>query len=1201
MNTFALSISRLVLSMWILLVAGLTTTLSAQPQSPDTLLNGNFEQGNTHWHFSAANKAIATAIIDKQLAHDGKMSIRFENQTPKTPNAFGTFYQTLNNLKPMTAYQLTFWAKADQVKHAWIGGGKKWDVRKYLPEGTYDWQELTLRFDTGLDQTQFTLRLNLDGLTKNLWLDSLKLQAIGTGKFHIAKPQISNSIPATAVFYPAFKGKTNTPLTVRLRDQNDQNFGADFRINWDEQGLNLTFSVLDPTRDAIQDGIGMWASDSIQLGLETQLDQAKASYGATSMELGLTVDATQTLRQYAWHPTSILASSSLHGSGRLHEDGYDINVTIPWSLMNLPNGKRPKILGLNVVINDGNKGSRRCTAWTPGITKSKDPARFALIKLIDQGERVADAIVFDEGSNLSLDVKKDLVFGSILRYAASNVSSAELQLTGRMTQNNVHNTLAKLQMPSLETGQCAVIRFAIPASQMPALGTGQLRLNDLSAKQNVAISMPLTVNDFENNLKNQLDALTKKIAQLNKTLAKHPQLAADAQISMGKHIVDRFAHRVTQNKQALPWSLLQLDESASVLDQTLARLAFLQDNPQALFEMNVPTGPIVHRDGLLWSEMLGKTEPVFLYGYGHFSQVIRDLPNMNTVGSTIIQRERGPRDTDAQGNLNANAMSILKTLDTAQANQVKLELLLSPHYFPGWAAKEDPDVMIKPTPSKFIKYNIDHPLARKAIGQFLDNFMPVVADHPNLMSLCLANEPVYEFSGKDQYSRSAFTVFLKDRYQNVAQLNKLYGTTYASFDQVPLPDASGDDASVAERLAYYDWVRFNQHHFADWMNWMHGKVKSHASKPLTHIKQMADIYDRSTFSRGTDPELISQITDLAGNDCWAYPSPGGTWCYKWQVEQIWYDLLHSFGGQAVFNSENHFIADNSPAQSIDQNLTHAVMWQGMQHHVAASTLWVWEEANGIDDLKGSIYYRPGNTMGAGLAMIRGNEFARELVAINQNKAKVALLYSYPSIYWQPNHTGLVTDVYTALTLRGQPVTFISETQLATGQRSLANDQVQLLILPHATHMTDAAYAGLRQFVAKGGKVLAIGKDCGAFDDFGQPRNSPSQGLAILPEPGSEKIADQLDAILKQHGLEAPALINVKTKQPAWGVEYRVIKQADSLLITMTNFNNSAMTMRIDLQGVDDARAVDLLEDQAIEMGQIQLAPAQSRLIRVPLK
>lgn len=1196
-TTCTMPITAILLAMCLCLI---TNTVTAAPESQTTspLQNGDFEQGTQHWYFSAANKAKATATIDKQTVHSGKMSIRLANETDRSPNVFGTFYQTLNNLSPMTQYRLTFWCKAENIKYAWIGGGPKWDIRKQLPDGTYDWKQLELTFQTGLEETQFILRINVDGITESLWIDTMTLEAIGPGKFSVSAPKVSNDIPAKAAFFPAFQGKIDTPATVLLRDDNDPKLGANIRMNWDAQGLNLNINVLDPSRDVIQSGQSMWTSDSVQLGLETQLDQAKSAYSGTSVELGLTVDSNNNLHQYAWHPTSFLTNTPLQGTGHVHHDGYDITVTIPWSILNLPNGKRPDVMGINVVINDGNNGKRRVVAWTDGITQSKQPARFAQVHLLESDTHAAYAVVLDGGANAAKDVKKDLVFGHILSFAPRTINAQQVSLIARMTKGDTHTTLCKVESPNLQAGQSSMTDFAVAAGQLPGLGAAQFRLNAAPNNQNVAVSMPLSINDYENSLKNQLQSLTDNLNAFNEALAKHPQLAKDAQLNLGRHIVERFAKRVADNKQSLRWNLLQLDEAAIVLKQTQARLTQLVDHPEALFTMDIPIGEITHRDGLLWAKDNGKEHPVFLYGYGHFAQVVRDLPNMNTLGATVIQRERGPRDADAQGKLNTNATSILDTLNKAQDNGVKLELLLSPHYFPQWAVDEDPDVMIKPLPTKFIKYNIDHPVARKAISQWLDGFVPLVADHPNLLSLCLANEPVYEHSGKDPFSRPAYTAFLKERYQTIANLNQHYQAKYATFDDVPLPQKTGDDASTAQRLAYYDWVRFNQRHFADWLSWMHTRVKNHASKPLTHIKQMADIYNRSTFNRGTDPEMISSITDLAGNDCWAYPTPGGTWCYSWQVEQIWYDLLHSFGGQAVFNSENHFILDNSPAQTIAPELTHAVMWQGMLHHVAASTLWVWEEDKGVDDLKGSIYYRPGNTHGAGLAMIRGNQFANELAAFNQQKAKVALLYSYPSIYWQPDHPNTVTEIYTALTLRGQPVTFISESQLATGQRSIANDQVQLLILPHATHMTDRAWAGLQAFIDKGGKVLAIGNDCGWFDDYGQPRNTILQFLTMNLAKSTQKTAENLDAILNQYQLAAPTLIDTRTGQAAWGVEYRVLQQADQDLVSMTNFNNSTLTLSLPLEHAQPTGR-DLLEETTINLQRFELAPAQSRLIRLP--
>lgn len=1165
--------------------------------SATPLLNPDFEKGMDHWYFQVSKEAKAKVVIDKEVMHSGKMSLRMSNQTPKAPNVFGGLYQILSHLTPMTQYRLTFWCKADAAKNVWCGGGPEWKLRKAIPDGTYDWKQLELIFQTGIDETQFHLRFNVDNVTSAIWLDDMSLEAIGPGKLSIATPNVSDGIPASAAFYPAFQGISNTPAVLHLRDAKDQKLGADITMYWDQQGLHLSINVLDPTRDAIQTGLAMWASDSIQLGLETQLNQAGQAYSATSMELGLTVDAKGTLHQYAWHPTDV-PTQLITGQGKQRDDGYNINALIPWQLLKLTAENKPDVLGINLVINDGNNGDRRFVAWTPGITKTKNPAAFAQLHLLDNNATSVQTVILDDGVNMAMDVKKAMIYGKILRFAVKPKPSQTIQLLSASADGSQKATLESVQIPQLNASQCSLIPFALPASQMPALGDVRFILTGVPDRKMLAQSMTLQIIDYENSLKNQLQSLTQRFDAFNTSLAGMPQLSNDAQLQMKRYIVERFIKRVENSKQSMEWSTLQLLETGNVLDEAQARFELLKTRPEARFTMSIPTGPIHHQDGLLWTKDDNGQRPVFLYGYGHFAQVERDLPNMNTLGATLIQRERGPRDADASGKLTAQGKGILKTIDDAQANGVKMELLLSPHYFPQWAIDEASDVMIQPTPRKFLKYNIDHPVARKAISQWLDAIVPAVSDHPNLFSLCLANEPVYEYSGHDPYSRPAFTASLQQRYQTIARLNALYQTSYASFEEVPLPETAGDDAPTSQRLAYYDWVRFNQRHFADWMAWMHQQVKEKSSKPMTHIKQMVDIYDRSTLSRGTDPEMITSITDLAGNDCWAFPSPGGTWCYSWQHEHIWYDLLHAFKGQAVFNSENHFIVDNSPAKTIAPDLTRSVLWQGMLHHVAASTLWVWEEDNGITDLMGSIYFRPGNIQGASAAMIHGNQFANELAAFNQQKAQVALLYSYPSIYWQPDHPNTVTELYTALTLRGYPVTFISENQLASGERTIANDDVKVLLLPHATHITDAAIKGISKFIADGGKVIAFGQNNASFDDFGQPR-SQVPNLTNLPlEKTTELTAEKLCDSLAKLNLNTFPLQNTSSGKPAWGVEYRVIEMDNQYLVSMTNFNNNDLTVSLSLPQPGITTGMDLLQDTTVQIHNIALAPAQSRLIRI---
>lgn len=94
----------------------------------------------------------------------------------------------------------------------------------------------------------------------------------------------------------------------------------------------------------------------------------------------------------------------------------------------------------------------------------------------------------------------------------------------------------------------------------------------------------------------------------------------------------------------------------------------------------------------------------------------------------------------------------------------------------------------------------------------------------------------------------------------------------------------------------------------------------------------------------------------------------------WAGNEFFYDLLHSFRGQGVFNSENHIIPDGATSYHIPMSHTRSVLWQGGLHHQISTTIWVWETA-ADPSLAGSIYFRPANVYGAGRAMLDLNRLA----------------------------------------------------------------------------------------------------------------------------------------------------------------------------------------------------------------------------------
>jgi hypothetical protein len=316
---------------------------------------------------------------------------------------------------------------------------------------------------------------------------------------------------------------------------------------------------------------------------------------------------------------------------------------------------------------------------------------------------------------------------------------------------------------------------------------------------------------------------------------------------------------------------------------------------------------------------------------------------------------------------------------------------------------------------------------------------------------------------------------------------------------------------------------------------------------------------------------------------------GGAYAYDWAGNEFFYDLLHSFRGQGVFNSENHVIPDGATPYHIPMSHTRSVLWQGGLHHQISTTIWVWETA-GDSSLVGSIYFRPANVYGAGRAMLDLNRLAPEVTALNTAKPRVALLYSQPSIFWEGQYQGTLRSLYTVLNFMGENVTFVSERQLAEGKAA----KVQWLLVPNATHVMLSTPGAVASFAKAGGKVLFVGKESLRHDEYDRPLNQASE------YPTMELAGDEpATAAALRHRL-APLQLNdlrdATTGQPEWGVEFRVVQFGKVTLVPLVNFNKEAKTVRLPRWA--KKQGLDLLSGESVELSAISVESMVPRLLQI---
>jgi hypothetical protein len=705
--------------------------------------------------------------------------------------------------------------------------------------------------------------------------------------------------------------------------------------------------------------------------------------------------------------------------------------------------------------------------------------------------------------------------------------------------------------------------------------------------------------------KAHLPKVKERLAKIKSQVAGNALLESSPYMKLDLAIVERFLQRVespTPTQKQLPeWNVQQLKELDFVLDDA-QRLLSVKDPALLRVPKSLCEQPELHGDTFLARTTLPGDEapilrPTYFGGFGHFDQVFKDLPNFPALGVNIIQDGRHGPDKNLLPDYTLDPKFVEKikaNFAAAKKAGVMVDVLTSPHYFPGWAVAKDPD-MNNGTPYM----NIDHPAERKVIESWLRQVARLLKDEPALFSYCLSNEPAYGASGRDKWSAPAWHDYLKEKHKKIDALNALYGTKYKSFEEVPC--GGGDD--VGGKRCSYDWYRFNFKHFAGWHKWMSDVIKSEDPKARTHAKIMVFFtLDRDKLGYGIDPEEFCEATDIAGCDAYSqvFGAPGALdetsskdYAYYWQVEELCYDLLNSFRNQPVFNSEAHPIGNATGAYPFPASHMYASIWQGAMHHQGAETTWVWEEAvDPAGSLNDSVYFRPALIQGSGRAVLDLNRLGKYVSAINSSSPKVALLYSQPSLIWQDGYGQAVKSVYTALTLSGQKVRFVSEKQLMEGRVS----KIPVIILPRATHIADGAFAALQKYQSLGGKIILAGDDCAAFDEYHQARQLTGEftGLPKLALGDDKAVAKALRPMLQAAGLKMTTISAEASNDPAWGIEYRTISHEGATLVPIINLMKKPQTVKLDLRG----KATDLISGQAIDLAKITLKPSEPLLLRV---
>ncbi len=746
--------------------------------------------------------------------------------------------------------------------------------------------------------------------------------------------------------------------------------------------------------------------------------------------------------------------------------------------------------------------------------------------------------------------------------------------------------LRAIAAPEAATGYSA--RFWFPLEALPvgayelAFFAGARELGSFRAEK---IDLLAYENERLDDLQQQAQALRQLAGEkLHSLYIAMPLAVLDHGLQLLRQLRDAIA-QPEDRVYYLERCALAVDGLAAIHD----RVAALLQLPELPPTHRYVSSPAVLENGRPYARMRSSDggeslAPVLFTGYGHFEDVVKDIPLLRELGANFIQIEVGPAYVLPGPELDAFDGSyleryVLTALRRAWEHDIKVNLLLSPHYTPPWWLAQHPELRSN---SGFLNYEVNHPESRRMLQAYLDRVLPAVAASPYreaLQGITITNEPAYiGFDPDKAFAREHFRRYLAENFGTPEEFSEQTGLAVASWQEL-------FDRHRANPVFRYEFNRCKQQAFADFHAWFADAVRARfPGVPLMAKIMIGPALDPATLDHGVDPEQIGAASDYQGNDNTMFPnSRDSRFCVDWESTAFGHEFQVSTGRAGVANTENHVIPDNVRTPMRPGHVYTATFQQYITGAVALAT-WVWVDITPVNraavsrDLNYNIAMRPGAIEEQARALLDGNRLADEIAAFTAAVPKAVLLYSPVSMTLDgtPAFASL-REWYRESAFSGYRVGFVTESQLQNG----IDPAIKLIVVPDSTHVSRAAPAALREFAAAGG-ILAGNPEALRRDQYG--REIPEAERVVIAPLAPAELAASLRRTLG----ELP--VTVATPEELF---CRSVPYGRGQLLNLVNYQQKTVPVRLETHGT--GTLWNRLTEQ-IQPLEFELAPLQPLLL-----
>ena len=654
---------------------------------------------------------------------------------------------------------------------------------------------------------------------------------------------------------------------------------------------------------------------------------------------------------------------------------------------------------------------------------------------------------------------------------------------------------------------------------------------------------------------------------------------ADMRVKLVSRFIKYLAHDIANNRKPLT-DYAARDLNTMIDDETLRIKDILAGKSQPMVSPrrvkdDVPVIVGSHLEQKVeYPDGRMEKRPVFLFGFGHFNRLHKDVEFLGSLGCNFCQTELGPAHVwISDGKWNQAVINRYKKfIKRADKAGVLVDLLLSPHYFPKWQYKKHPDWLARS--GGFNKFSLDRPGLRSFLKTTFQREVKELSVANNFRTVCVMNEPVFFNGWADPDTRRMWEKYLKNKYGTIDDLNDSWETDYADWGNIPDYKCT-PPAPLKPEPALYDWMEFNDRRFAGFIKWISDCVHETKTNKLTHAKEMGREFTPYNVMQGADVDLISRATDMAGNDwgCILSESDLG----DDPQFALGYSIMRMASGHPIINTENHLIRGGTG--DIRRNAVRAPFWMQAIYGLDASAAWSWEKWDKPegDWTLGMWLYQPRATeeyVRTGLDLMR---LMPDVLALRAAPCRVAVLHSRASALRYPKYAKYIKRTFAVLLQMGMRVEVVTENMIANKEVMRKLPDLKVLILPGSVYMPDKVYNNIKIMAANTGtavKLIGVGRRIAKYNEFAQKRDVGFlNDTAILYQnihlTDKAALSKSLDSVLSSFGVARKyTLIDNSTGKPARGVFYRVAEKNKATIATIVNMTYEPMICHwVDRKGV----------------------------------